>query len=50
MNKDIKIATLIIPSNTYPAKRNSNTQKKILSLKVLIKIKLSGINREEKIN
>ena len=29
MNKDIKIATLIISSNTYPAKRNSNTQKQI---------------------
>lgn len=29
MSNQIKIATLIISSNTYPAKRNSNAQKKI---------------------
>lgn len=29
MDREIKIATLIISSNTYPAKRNSNAQKKI---------------------
>ena len=29
MNNDIKIATLIISSNTYPATRNSKAQKKI---------------------
>lgn len=32
MDKEIKISTLIISSNTYPAKRNSNAQKKIFKL------------------
>ena len=32
MDNGIKIATLIISSNTYPAKRNCNTQKKIFKL------------------
>ena len=32
MDKEIKISTLVISSNTYPAKRNSNAQKKIFKL------------------
>jgi hypothetical protein len=32
MDKEIKIATLVVSSNTYPAKRNSITQKKIFKL------------------